>query len=385
MGLGAGRVSQAVATHSHSHRRIGFTMPSPHRIRVLPELRAVQVAQDQAFVPAETWYFGTNYDLNGTTIPDSFIRVSRAQAVWRTLRTPASVLEVPEPLWIRFLPTNLMILAAWRLSGWMRLTNRRARTYAIENNDLVSVVFGASHPVAPVRWMISLLMGLCVRVFYERVVFGTPGAAEVYRKLPFFTGVESSVVLGLPAAARAGSSVSEVRPLSAAFVGHLDARKGIEHLIEAWSLVEQAEPEATLVIAGAGPLEHKVAAWSSDAGTTSRTFVGQVPYGDVPELLSAVSVVVVPSQRSGRWREQIGLPIEEGLALGRTVVTTSETGLAPWLAEHGHHVVDARSGPPELAAAIISALRAPLDPSGVIASLPKEHARVAADRWLHEG
>jgi glycosyltransferase involved in cell wall biosynthesis len=360
-------------------------MPSPQRIRVLPELRAVQVFQDREFLPAETWYFGTNYDLDGTTIPDSFIRVSRAGAVWRTLRTPATVLEVPEPLWIRFLPTNLLILAAWRVSGWMRLKNRRARAYAIENNDVMSVMLGTSRPAAPVRWVLSLLMGLCVRVFYERVVFGTPGAAEVYRGLPFFAGVESSVVLGLPAVADSHQSVAEPPPFTAAFVGRLDARKGVGQLMEAWGLVEQAEPDARLVIAGAGPLEHDVAAWSSGAGSTARTFVGQVQYGDVPAVLSAASVVVVPSRRSGRWREQIGLPIEEGLALGRTVVTTSETGLAPWLAEHGHHVVDARSGPPELASAILSALRAPLDAADVLASLPTEHARVAADRWLHDG
>src|SRR4051794_18809038 len=103
------------------------------RIRVLPELRAVQVEREPHMAPAETWYFGTNYDLEGTAIPHRFVHVTAATAVWRLLRTRAVVLEVPEPLWVRFLPVNVLLVVTWRVSGWLRLTNRRARPYAIEN------------------------------------------------------------------------------------------------------------------------------------------------------------------------------------------------------------------------------------------------------------
>jgi glycosyltransferase involved in cell wall biosynthesis len=351
-------------------------------IRVLPELRAVQVAQERLMVPAETWYFALNYDMEGTQIPEWFVRVGKAQAVWRIFKTRAETLEVPEPLWVRFLPTNLLIVVAWRLSGFARFRKRRARTYAIENNDVVAAVFGSRLPPAPLQRLTMIGIGAMIRLFYERIVFGTPGALAAYRQLPFLGGVDTSVILGVPTPVRTGSS-PQSEPMSAIFVGQLEPRKGVRPLMEAWPLVEVEEPSARLVVVGTGPMSAEVVNWVAER-PASRSYLGQIPYQGVHEVIASSSVIIAPSQRSGRWREQIGLPIEEGLSLGLTIVSTSETGLADWLAEHGHHVVDPSADAATLAAEIASALRAPLEQSDVLTSLATEHARIAADRWLHQ-
>ena len=69
---------------------------------------------------------------------------------------------------------------------------------------------------------------------------------------------------------------------------------------------------------------------------------------------------MLPSQPTSAWREQVGLPIVEGLSYGCTIVTTTETGLAGWLSEHRHRVLPADANEAQLAAAIIDALRRPV-------------------------
>jgi glycosyltransferase involved in cell wall biosynthesis len=78
----------------------------------------------------------------------------------------------------------------------------------------------------------------------------------------------------------------------------------------------------------------------------------------VHELLRSSAVVAMPSIRLPRWREQIGLPLVEGLAHGCRVVTTTETGLADDL--RGHPLVTLTT--PGDAASLADGLRRAMDP-----------------------
>jgi glycosyltransferase involved in cell wall biosynthesis len=216
---------------------------------------------------------------------------------------------------------------------------------------------------------------------YERIAFGSPSAAAAYSSLPFVGRIEQRTYLELPARPDVPPAL-EWAPRSVAFVGALTPRKGIPTLLEAWALVEQACPDAELHVIGSGPLERDVVAWAS-AEPSTRHFHSQLPQRDVLKLLPSFSVLAAPSTRSGRWREQIGLPIKEALRSGLTVVTTSETGLAPWLAAHGHHVVSSSATPEELSTALLQAVEHPLPRARVIADLPDRSVRHEADEWLH--
>jgi glycosyltransferase involved in cell wall biosynthesis len=98
--------------------------------------------------------------------------------------------------------------------------------------------------------------------------------------------------------------------------------------------------------------------------------------------LRRASVVVLPSRRQVAWREQVGLPIVEGLAHGCTVVTTDETGIADWLRRNGHGVIPAASVGELLASVITEAAARPLDARAVCASLPRQDSRLEADSWM---
>jgi glycosyltransferase involved in cell wall biosynthesis len=106
------------------------------------------------------------------------------------------------------------------------------------------------------------------------------------------------------------------------------------------------------------------------------------PRAQIHQLLASSQVLVLPCQPTPSWREQVGLPIVEGLSYGCTVVTTTETGLASWLAAAGHQVTSADATAEELAAAILAAVRHPLQAGDVLASLPDVDGRLAADDWL---
>jgi glycosyltransferase involved in cell wall biosynthesis len=71
----------------------------------------------------------------------------------------------------------------------------------------------------------------------------------------------------------------------------------------------------------------------------------------------------MPSVRLRGWREQIGLPLVEGLAHGCRVVTTTETGLAEDL--RGHPLVTLTT--PGDATALAEALRGLMERSDPVA------------------
>jgi len=106
------------------------------------------------------------------------------------------------------------------------------------------------------------------------------------------------------------------------------------------------------------------------------------PRPEIRDILAHSRVLVLPSQPSPTWREQVGLPIVEGLEQGCAIVATTETGLAPWLQEHGHAVVSRDADAAALARAIIGQVDAGDRAASIVASLPPLDGRLAADAWM---
>ncbi|PZF62866.1 hypothetical protein DEJ33_15285 [Curtobacterium sp. MCPF17_047] len=347
-------------------------------VRIYPELRAAQVHRDSQLMPAEGWFFNRNYDLPTEDVPDHFVQMNTRAALQAVARGDVSVLEVPELLWARELPRTVALLLVHKVCT--HGSSRRV-FYGIENNDPRRALFGTrGYPRLAVKLALTLV-GATARLLVDGIAFGSQGAQRSYDALPFFRRIRSALIEELPA--RPSSQVTDSSGRRGAiFVGALEARKGITRLQAAWEQVEQALPGAVLTIVGDGPLHDDVRAWS-EGKPDSRKFTGRLPHARVAELLQASTVLVAPSQREGRWREQVGLPIKEGLAAGVTVVSTSDTGLSSWLAAHGHFIVEGTDS--ALPEAIETALTQPLDPRAVVATLPAEDGRVVADRWLRAG
>ena len=113
------------------------------------------------------------------------------------------------------------------------------------------------------------------------------------------------------------------------YAGRLIPSKGIDILLTAWDRYTAANPmgRLKLVIAGAGPLEDRVAVWASSR--TSVEMTGLVSRNECATLTASARAVIVPST----WEEGFGLIAVEAMAAGVPPVASAR-GAFPELIEH---------------------------------------------------
>jgi len=99
--------------------------------------------------------------------------------------------------------------------------------------------------------------------------------------------------------------------------GRLAEQKGLEYLIRAAASVRSELPGIKIVLAGAGPLERKLAKLVSDLGLGDTVLLLGFR-ADVGSLLAACDLVVLPSL----W-EGLSISLLEAMAAGKPVVTTT--------------------------------------------------------------
>jgi len=333
------------------------------------------------FVPADLLYRNRRYDFDASLVDENAVRrVLLPDLVISLLTNRLSAVEINEPLQLSGLPRAAAAIAAARIGGLLHRSRPKIASYAIENRDPFAVPPARAR--ARARKIIERHLSSWVTARIDQVVFGTPGAAELYQKrlAPELRASEIALVPAIPSIC---SCVSDPQqdPISDSvlFVGALEDRKGILRLLRAWAEVERTNPQATLTIIGKGRREPEVRRFVSQHRSAS--FVMDPPRERIHCELSRHAALVLLSQPTATWREQVGLPIVEALAHGCRVVTTTETGLAMWLAERGHAVLSPSATDREVAAAIQQCLRT-ASRSEIFATLPALDGRLLADERL---
>lgn len=298
--------------------------------------------------------------------------------VW-ALQHPVDVIEISEPLIAREAARSLAAVLGNRIRA--AVTGRpRARivTYAISSIAPAREVAGL--PLrARLRWRGQWLLVPLVWRQVDRVAFGTELAIAVYTAAVGSRFPEHRYFAAVPAARGVGDADTPREP-RLVFLGELSERKGLPQLLRSWPAVRERVPGATLTVLGKGKWESAVRSLAArDDAVTARI---DPEREEIFSELSESKVLVLPSQPTLRWREQVGLPIVEGLSSGCLIVTTDQTGIAAWLADHGHTIVGA--GPEALAPAIAAALESDRSPRSVLADLPPIDGRLSAEQWLLE-
>jgi len=130
-------------------------------------------------------------------------------------------------------------------------------------------------------------------------------------------------------------------------VGRLAEQKGFAVLIDAAARWQGRDPCPRLAIAGAGPLAGALASQARAVGVAVR-FLGR--RGDVPALMAAADVVVVPSLWDGQ-----PLVVQEALRSGRPLVASRAGGIPDLTGEDGALLVPAGDAV-ALAEAVMSVL-----------------------------
>jgi glycosyltransferase involved in cell wall biosynthesis len=151
------------------------------------------------------------------------------------------------------------------------------------------------------------------------------------------------------AAARAGIAEAG-RPVILA-VGRLAPQKGLDVLVAAAGRWRHRDPRPVTVIAGDGPQADPLRAQAARQANGDVRLLGA--RDDVPALLAAADVVVVPS----RW-EARALIVQEAMQAGRPIVAARVGGIPDLTGEDGAVLVSP-GDPAELAVAVTALLDDP--------------------------
>ncbi|QDU66851.1 glycosyltransferase family 4 protein [Engelhardtia mirabilis] len=163
---------------------------------------------------------------------------------------------------------------------------------------------------------------LCpTRFLAERLVEGGIDPDRIVH-LPY--GIDTSALTGLDR-----PTVAELarRPLRFGFIGSLTKHKGVHVLLEAF---ERVRGRAELVIHGDSTDRVYVQRMAERAASLGVRLAGAFDQRELPTLLAAIDVLVVPSI----WVENYPIAIREAFAAGRTVIA-SDVGAFPESVRHG--------------------------------------------------
>lgn len=366
------------ATSSRSHRGRSTRPVLGRRVRLYQTLRTAHLERAIELAPATILYRERRYDFDEDLAGRlDLVRAGPLRIAGLLLRHRIDEFEINEPLMRSSVRGTAAALAAVRLRDLLTRRRTSVVTYAIDNLDTFAAPVSGLR--SRLRRTVDLLLTRLVWRSVDRIVFGTPGAREVYRsRLPARRAVQTTI-LALPRPCPT-CPTQEADGHRVVFLGALSDRKGFPLVMAAWPGIRAEVGDAAITIIGKGPLEDRARAWA--ARESNVDLIVDPPRSTIHRELSRAAVLVLPSQPQPAWREQVGLPLTEALAHGVPVVTTSQTGLADWLVEHGHGVIPAPGTAAELAAAVIAQLTRGPSRSSVLDPLPARDGRLAADDWL---
>lgn len=353
------------------------------RLRIFDEARTAHLERLADMEPAGFVYRIRRYDFDDDLARSVGARqMGRLRTAVLLVRLRPSHVELNEPALIKAWPSLLLYAMVIRLSNLFGRRHTTIVAYAIENADVAGNL--ASYSRLPRRLASAVVRSVFRFVLPQgsRLAFGTQQAElEYLRIIPRLQQrTDTTLIPALSTACR--FCELEHRPGRLTFLGSFEPRKGILELLEAWDTVVLNLPDATLRIVGKGPLLATVEEWARTRPSVNVTV--DPPREEIHQALRESTAVVLYSQRAQRWREQVGLPILEGLSHGSTVVTSDETGIADWLRGRGHAVIPPADASDALALALVDVLSRPVPVARVLADLPTEDGRITADRWLFD-
>ncbi len=116
------------------------------------------------------------------------------------------------------------------------------------------------------------------------------------------------------------------------YIGRLVERKGISDLIEA---MKHAGEGMLATFIGDGPMDERIEAARREEGLADRLLhVPGKPLAELPTVMNALDVMVLPSWTVPTWKEQFGRVIIESHACGVPVIGT-DSGAIPEVIEEG--------------------------------------------------
>jgi glycosyltransferase involved in cell wall biosynthesis len=358
-------------------------------LRIYGNLRSSHLERFAEFSQADVVYHGQREDLELDLAPHnlSIRKLSRLRILTLLARGAYSTVEINEPLMIRLWPDLVPQVMIAKFGRRIRRRRVEIVAHCIENLDPRSLLKSKHGLVGSLGAFAVRPIGRALVTSCARLAFWTTGAYETYERVvgPAALSPRARIYESVPSQCsclRTARATEVVDADAVLFLGRLDERKGVMQLIAAWDDISRENPRTTLSIIGDGPLLEAVLHFA--AARREVSVHTDLPRTDIHRALRLSRTVVLLSQPVSYWREQLGLPIIEGLSHGCTVVATDQTGLARWLVQNGHPVVPTTATSHDTAAAVCASLVGPAQKQRNLCKLPLDDPRIVADHWLLE-
>lgn len=121
----------------------------------------------------------------------------------------------------------------------------------------------------------------------------------------------------------------------AIYMGRLEPRKGVSVLLHAWGNVRKSHPNATLVIAGAGPEEAALRQLAQQDSIGGVTFAPPPNDTEARRLIAEADVFVAPALHG----ESFGMVLIEAMAAGTVPVAAANEGFVTVMTGAGHDLL----------------------------------------------
>lgn len=177
-------------------------------------------------------------------------------------------------------------------------------------------------------------------------------------------GSKMSLVMNTPSLARSQhvDAMSAERPEARhpdgpviAYLGLLEAPRGVGVAIQAMSEVRRRLPGARLVIIGSGRDENHFRAQARQAGLADGVeFLGWLEYRQALRVLARCDVGLVPHHATGSWQTTIPNKLFDYMSLGKPVIVSSARPTERIVIEEQCGLVFAEQDPGALAKAIVA-------------------------------
>jgi phosphatidylinositol alpha-mannosyltransferase len=106
------------------------------------------------------------------------------------------------------------------------------------------------------------------------------------------------------------------------FVGRLEDRKGLPHLLKAFRLIRKSGQECRLLIVGSGPQEREARRYVMTRGLQNVEFLGRVSDHEKTQLFKTADIFCSPAT----GRESFGIVLLEAMAAGTPIVCSDIHG-----------------------------------------------------------
>ncbi|MCS7213309.1 MAG: glycosyltransferase family 4 protein [Candidatus Calescibacterium sp.] len=132
------------------------------------------------------------------------------------------------------------------------------------------------------------------------------------------------------------------------YVGRLEPRKGVKHLIRAFRTVKKIIPRSRLIIVGDGFKTYYMS-FLTDEIEKDVLFLGKVGYEELPRIYKSSDVCVFPSTRG----ESFGIVLLEAMAAGKPVIAGNAEGYVETLQNGRYGIIVNPQDEDALARAIV--------------------------------